>query len=128
MPDFSRCADNPSQRCFVDAVESWSTNEVSVNLNSQLAWVTSFIQDEVSNGSGEEPPKQEIVYGDIDASGIVDLSDLVKLSQFLLKDITLTDNALKAADCDGDGEVGINDLPLLKQFIMKDPITLGPKE
>ncbi len=39
-------ADNPSQRCYADSVESWSTNETSLSFNASLAWVTSFLQDE----------------------------------------------------------------------------------
>ena len=72
-------------------------------------------------------PDKVIIYGDIDNNGNVDLSDLIKLSQHLLGDITLTGNALKAADVSGDGVVDILDLPVLRQFIMNDPITLGPK-
>lgn len=70
---------------------------------------------------------QKFIYGDIDKNGSVDLSDLLSLSQHLLRDITLTGDALKAADANGDGSTDISDLAVLKQFVMKDPITLGPK-
>ena len=36
--------DNPSQRCFVDSIEAWSTNEVTINWNAPLAWITEFLQ------------------------------------------------------------------------------------
>ena len=119
--------ENPSQRCFVDSIEAWSTNEVTINWNSPLAWIVSFLQDEAPNVG--EPKEDDVLYGDIDLNGIVDLSDLIKLSQYLLGDIdNLSAEAMEAADCDGSGEVGITDLPKLRQFIMNDPITLGPKK
>jgi endoglucanase len=36
---------NPSQRCFVDSIEAWSTNEVTINWNAPLAWIVEFLQD-----------------------------------------------------------------------------------
>ncbi|MCQ2468692.1 MAG: glycoside hydrolase family 9 protein [Ruminococcus sp.] len=41
-------ASNPSQRCFVDSIEAWSTNEVTINWNAPLAWIVSFLQDEAA--------------------------------------------------------------------------------
>ena len=38
--------------CFVDNIESWSTNEITINWNSALAWVLAF-QDDLSNSGGE---------------------------------------------------------------------------
>uniref|UniRef100_UPI0025CBD1BF glycoside hydrolase family 9 protein n=1 Tax=Ruminococcus sp. TaxID=41978 RepID=UPI0025CBD1BF len=38
-------ASNPSQRCFVDSIEAWSTNEVTINWNAPLAWIVEFLQD-----------------------------------------------------------------------------------
>ena len=81
--------------------------------------------DKAHNGS--DIPDDGVLYGDVNLDKNVDLSDLLKLSQYLLHDITLSSDAMKAADCNGDGEVSINDLPLLKQFVMQDKITLGPK-
>lgn len=72
-----------------------------------------------------QPPK--VLYGDVNGDGIVDLADLLVLSQAVIHDITLTSQQKIPADCDGNGEVDISDLAKLKQFVMKDPITLGPK-
>jgi endoglucanase len=47
---------NPSQRCYVDSIEAWSTNEVTINWNSPLAWMVSFLQDEAPKaGNGTDP-------------------------------------------------------------------------
>ncbi|MER6510980.1 glycoside hydrolase family 9 protein [Nonomuraea sp. NPDC001636] len=33
------------QFCYVDDIESWSTNELTINWNSPLAWVSAFLAD-----------------------------------------------------------------------------------
>lgn len=35
----------PAQKCFVDHIESWSTNEITINWNAPLAWVTAFLDE-----------------------------------------------------------------------------------
>ena len=42
-------ADNSSERCYVDSIEAWSTNEVTINWNSPFAWIVSFMQDEAKD-------------------------------------------------------------------------------
>ncbi|GIG41820.1 glycoside hydrolase family 9 protein [Cellulomonas phragmiteti] len=34
------------QLCYVDHIQSWSTNEITVNWNSALSWVASFVADQ----------------------------------------------------------------------------------
>jgi len=41
------------QFCYVDDIQSWSTNEVAINWNSALAWMASFLADQ---GDGRTPP------------------------------------------------------------------------
>ncbi|MCG8572615.1 MAG: glycoside hydrolase family 9 protein, partial [Spirochaetes bacterium] len=36
---------SPPQKCFVDHIESWSTNEITINWNAPLAWVTAFLDE-----------------------------------------------------------------------------------
>lgn len=43
--------DNPSERCYVDSIEAWSANEVTINWNSPFAWVVSFLQDEAADAT-----------------------------------------------------------------------------
>jgi endoglucanase len=33
------------QKCFIDNIESWSSNEITINWNSPLAWVVSYIDE-----------------------------------------------------------------------------------
>jgi endoglucanase len=34
------------QFCYIDDIQSWSTNELAINWNSALAWVASFVADQ----------------------------------------------------------------------------------
>jgi endoglucanase len=43
-------SENKPQFCYVDEVQSYSTNEVAINWNSTLAWEASFIADQ-NNGN-----------------------------------------------------------------------------
>jgi endoglucanase len=40
----------PGAKCYMDNIESWSTNEVTINWNVALAWITAYL-DENSNFS-----------------------------------------------------------------------------
>jgi endoglucanase len=39
-------AGRPPQKCFIDHIESWSTNEITINWNAPLAWVAAFLDDQ----------------------------------------------------------------------------------
>jgi endoglucanase len=34
------------QKCYLDNIEAWSVNEITINWNSPLAWVTSFLDEQ----------------------------------------------------------------------------------
>ena len=34
------------QRCYVDDIQSWSTNELTINWNAPMAWIASFLADQ----------------------------------------------------------------------------------
>ena len=76
-----------------------------------------------------EPVSDEIVYGDIDGSGKIDITDLSFLSLYNLGDKKLTEKQQKAADVDADGIVTLADLACLRQYLSKIPgVTLGPSK
>lgn len=41
------------QKCFVDHIEAWSVNEISINWNAPLAWLSSFLDEKGPTVSGE---------------------------------------------------------------------------
>ncbi|MBN1652369.1 MAG: glycoside hydrolase family 9 protein [Deltaproteobacteria bacterium] len=36
------------QKCFIDHIESWSTNEIAINWNAVFAWITAFLDEQAS--------------------------------------------------------------------------------
>ncbi len=43
----------PPQTCYVDHIESYSTNEVAINWNAPLAWAIAFLDDLARRGAGK---------------------------------------------------------------------------
>ncbi|MET7399818.1 glycoside hydrolase family 9 protein [Dactylosporangium sp. NPDC005572] len=43
------------QFCYIDDIESWSTNEITINWNSTLSWVASFLADQGEGGPAAAP-------------------------------------------------------------------------
>jgi len=87
----------PSQRCFVDSIESWSTNEVTINWNAPLAWMTAFFDahgNDVPSGNSNTTTKDttgtpgKLLYGDANESGDVTIDDVVAVRLYCLKPAT----------------------------------------
>ncbi len=34
------------QKCYLDNIEAWSVNEITINWNSPFAWVASFLAEQ----------------------------------------------------------------------------------
>ncbi|MFZ5988342.1 MAG: glycoside hydrolase family 9 protein [Bacillota bacterium] len=68
-----------------------------------------------------EPPLPTPVlkYGDLNASGTVDSTDLALMKRHLLKISLLSSEVLKAADVNGDGNVDSTDYTLMKRKVLK---------
>ncbi len=75
--------------------------------------------DKPSSAPVEVDPNTELKAGDIDGSGIVDITDISLLSLHIIGDIKLKENQLKAADVDKDNDVVLADLATLKQYVSK---------
>ncbi len=132
---------NPSQRCYVDSIEAWSTNEVTINWNAPLAWIASFMQDEAAEADGSgtttKPTKPttptegesdtkpsvtgDIIWGDADCNGTVNLSDVIAVNQMLMNvdGATLTDQGITNADVDQDGAVAPYDALNILQLVIE---------
>jgi endoglucanase len=44
-----------NQKCYVDSAEAWSVNEVTINWNAPLVWMTTFMIDEAGKGTTPDP-------------------------------------------------------------------------
>ncbi|UPT20756.1 glycosyl hydrolase family 5 [Thermobifida alba] len=49
------------QMCYIDDIESWATNELTINWNAPLSWVASFVADQDDAGDGSEEPEEDTV-------------------------------------------------------------------
>ncbi len=102
----------PPEKCFMDHIESWSTNYLELNLNAPLAWVSAYIDE---NDINLPPP--HILYGDVNEDGCVDSLDFAALKKYLLSqgDYSISKNR---ADVNGDGSLDAIDFALLKQYLL----------
>ena len=119
-----------SQKCYVDNAEAWSVNEITINWNAPLAWITSYLEDVapgvVDDGKGTTPevettttttetPSGDTLWGDANVDKKVTIADATAI----LQSIALRDKyALKpqgkinADVVDGDGVTGADALAI----------------
>lgn len=113
-----------AQKCYVDHVESWSTNEVTINWNAPLAWLTGYL-DEVGPRIGDvipsddpsTPPAPPKCY-DVDKNGFVNIADIMAVAVAFN---TASGDAkfVKAYDFDNNGAVNIADLMAMLPYFNK---------
>ena len=82
-----------NQKCYVDNAEAWSVNEVTINWNSPLVWMSAFMLDEAAKADGTvEPTKptqpttgdgKVTLWGDTNVDGEVTIADAVLIMQSL---------------------------------------------
>ena len=115
----------PSQLCYVDSIEAWSVNEVTINWNSPFAWIMSFIEDEYdADGTTPGPgpgPSTDTFLGDVDCNSDVNVADAVLLARFLAEDKEVTVSAqgkLNAQCCDdGTEDINTDDLTAILEYL-----------
>jgi endoglucanase len=49
------------QWCYIDDIESWATNELTINWNAPLAWVSAFVADQ-GDGTPVQPASCTVTY------------------------------------------------------------------
>ncbi len=70
----------------------------------------------------------DILWGDTNVDGIVDIRDVTTLNQYIIKAIDLTPQGMLNADVINDGTVDISDLGQIKKYIVKLISTLDPAQ
>ncbi|MBE6050804.1 MAG: cellulase [Clostridium sp.] len=115
-----RPGQKPAAKCFMDNIESWSTNECTINWNAPFAWITSYLDDH-----NNPIPIDPIIYGDVDGDKKVNVKDLLAIKQFVAGvDVKINS---RNADVNGDGKVDLFDTILIQQYL-KRVITKFPAE
>lgn len=115
VTEISETAEETAQTNVTDiSDETVLTNETDVSKEITMT-------EDTSNSSSQN---EEVLYGDIDGNGVVELTDLTVLSVYLLGGTELSESQLIKADIYRDHLVDIADLARLKQYICKDPAVL----
>ena len=124
-----------AQKCYVDSIEAWSVNEVTINWNAPLAWVTSFLDDFGNDEGGSsvtkpssgktDPTSPDVtvsLYGDANCDGKVDISDAVLIKCYLLNSSSYPISAQGLANSDVQGNkngVNAQDAVTIQKYILK---------
>lgn len=103
----------PSQRCYADSVQSWSTNTATLTGNASLAWITAFL-DAYGNDA--------IVPGDVNGDGSFNADDAELLQKWLLTKSGITLADWKAADYNNDQKITAADLSLMKKDYLRQNV------
>ncbi|TYQ16058.1 UNVERIFIED_CONTAM: endoglucanase [Acetivibrio alkalicellulosi] len=104
---------HPPQKCFMDHIESWSTNEATISLNASLAWVTGFLSE-----SDCDCGHREIFLADLNGDRKIDSTDAALMRRYILE-IPVNFANLEAADLNQDGVINSIDYVLLKRYILE---------
>ncbi|QNU67297.1 glycoside hydrolase family 9 protein [Ruminiclostridium herbifermentans] len=103
----------PPEKCFMDNIYSWSTNDSELNLNAPLVWVSAYLDENVI----KTPPPPPPFFGDINDDDSIDALDLAAVKKYLLSQGDFLLN-VERADVNGDGSVDALDYALLKQYLL----------
>ncbi|MBQ8928579.1 MAG: glycoside hydrolase family 9 protein [Oscillospiraceae bacterium] len=115
----------PGMKCYYDHNDAWSVNEITINWNAPLVWVSSFLADEAPN-AGEASEEEDIkvtLWGDADVDGDCDIIDVICVNKDQLGSFTLTKQGIKNADVDQNGVMAFADaVNIMKSLV--DLVTL----
>ena len=116
-------------KCYYDQVDAWSVNEITINWNSPVVWISSFVED-TKAGDGTTPtpstpdkpdtpdtPSDEpgeadpskILWGDANVDGEVDIMDVIAVNKNLLGSGSLSAQGKLNADVDEKNGVDTTD-------------------
>ncbi len=116
-------------KCYYDQVDAWSVNEITINWNSPLVWISSFLEDEAPLASDTptttEPDTDpdDVLYGDANCDGSVSIVDVIFLNKSVMGAEKLSAQGKINADVDRNGEADAGDsLNILKSLV--DLVTL----
>ena len=97
-----------------DALDPVTTTETSVATGT----TTTETSTETGTETSASAPTQ-ILYGDANLDGRVDITDSVVLNKAAAGAVQLSDSARANADCNADGVLGSEDATILMQFLVK---------
>ncbi|MBQ9982670.1 MAG: bacterial Ig-like domain-containing protein [Oscillospiraceae bacterium] len=87
-----------------------------------LTTMTAMMVPVCSAEATKAEAKTDVIYGDVDNNGVIELTDLTYLSLYLIGDYDFTESQLNISDMNKDGKVNIADLPTLKSVFIDSMI------
>ncbi|MGN0614051.1 MAG: glycoside hydrolase family 9 protein [Porcipelethomonas sp.] len=115
--------DNASERCYVDSIEAWSVNEVTINWNSPLAWVVSFMQDEAAEAVDDTDPTQPTTQPTTQSTTSATTTSSTDPSTSETNPSYTGDTTkLLYGDVDLDGKVSVSDVTKLYKYLASKAI------
>jgi hypothetical protein len=120
-----KTTEESSEHCNVVIMNSYEDVFKAIELIYSATGLRSSVSAFADGSSVTLPSEIEVLYsdnivtGDIDLNGKIDVTDITELSLALLGDKELTKNQQRAADIDGDGAVTLADLARLQQYLSK---------
>lgn len=97
-----------------------TTEESAVNttISANTTTVSSHGSSGASTTKNNGSSNFNILYGDVNLDGRVDISDAVLLNKAVASAVTLSEQASLNADCNGNGELGSSDAIVLLKFLV----------
>lgn len=148
------CANAAPAKCYVDNAESYSTNEITIYWNSPLTYLLTIADAETSEPEPTEPTPEpteptpeptepsasetlpsetqtpgqdDVLYGDVNLDGEVDILDVIKLNKFLLGSTALNAQERVNANVDGNTDIDSTDSLNILKYVVKilDSLPVG---
>lgn len=108
-------------RAFISLDEEVTTTEITTTTTTAEITTTETTTTEttaVTTTAATAHPITDILYGDVNLDGKVDLSDVVHLNKFISGSVQLNELAATNADCNCDGTRSAEDSMVLLQFLV----------
>ena len=97
---------------------STETSSETVASDTETTTTVSTIATETESTASSSVAPAQVLYGDINLDGRVDITDAVLLNKATAGAVKLGDGAAKNADCDGDDVLSTNDAVTLLKFLV----------
>lgn len=107
--------DNLTEIYYAGTEEQWAQIEISENAFESYPTIY-FTEEPLVTTSVQL--ESEILYGDINQDGRIDITDAVLLNKASAGAVKLNDAAAKSADCNANGELGTDDAIFLLEFLV----------
>ncbi|MFW6305842.1 MAG: glycoside hydrolase family 9 protein [Bacillota bacterium] len=110
------------QKSYMDHIESWSTNECTINWNAPTAWMTAFLSENGNEEGGESDDgnddgnDDDKNLGDVDGDGMISSLDYAALRKENTGQ-TVSNFIFDNADIDEDGSITSLDTVMLRQYL-----------